>query len=291
MDTTRLQLKQTVDQSQFEFDQYREKLRSKEDEITQLSESVDQLTVKLSKAQDEIIQLKQHISATADGAGNQFVVKGHQTTPSKPSVLLVGTSNIKDINEEKITDVAAVSKIIKYTLQDTKSFIESHDDSCNVLILHTLTNDLKNLAPQQCVTNLEEIVSIARGKWPQAKIIISLTTPRKDNISYHTNGQIINASIKQKLISDPVKSVTYCEHSNMMSYGNPINELLNEDKYHLSPKGVSILASNLKRAIHTVLDIPMPPKQRGRSRSRGPFGRGRDMHRSPMGRGRGLPRK
>ena len=233
-------MKQTIDQSQLEFEQYRVKLKAKEDEISQLSETVDQLTVKLSKAQDEVIQLKQHISATTDGTDTPFSAQRSQTTTSKPRVLLVGTSNIKDINEAKITDAAIVTKIVKYTLKDTKSFIESYDDSFDVLVLHTLTNDLKTLAPQKCVSDLEEIVSIVREKWPKAYIIISLTTPRNDNISFHTNGQIINALLKQKLISDPVECVTYCEHSNMVAFGNPIKELLNEDKYHLSSKGVSI---------------------------------------------------
>ena len=284
LDSNRQQLKQTMDQSQSEFEQYRDKLRAKDNEIAQLSETIHQMAVKLDKAQDEIIQLKQHISASVAGSSFttvQHSAQGHQTvTPAKPSVLLVGTSNVKDINEAKITDACSVTKIVKYTMKDAKSFIESNEGYYDALVLHILTNDLKTLTPQQCVSDLEGIVSIARGKWPMANIIISLATPRKDNIMYHTNGQIINALIKQKLISDPVECVSYCEHTHMMWHGSPIDELLNEDKYHLSTKGVSILASNLKKAIHSVLDIPMPPKPRGRSRSRG-----------PLGRGRGLPRK
>jgi len=84
--------------------------------------------------------------------------------------------------------------------------------------------------------------------------------------------QIINALVKQKILGDQSTSVSYCEHNNMLFNGNPINDLLSDDKYHLSTKGVSFLASNLKRAIHNALKIPMATQRRNRSLSRGPRG-------------------
>jgi len=53
----------------------------------------------------------------------------------------------------------------------------------------------------------------------------------------------------------------------MLRDGNPDTELLREDKYHLSNNGISQLSANLKRAIHFVLNIPLPTN-RGRSLSR-----------------------
>ncbi|CAC5417019.1 unnamed protein product [Mytilus coruscus] len=51
--------------------------------------------------------------------------------------------------------------------------------------------------------------------------------------------------------------------------------------YHLSDSGVSQLSANLKRGIHTALNIPMP-NSRGKSKSRNTRGhgrgRGRDHH-------------
>ena len=67
------------------------------------------------------------------------------------------------------------------------------------------------------------------------KILISLATPRNDNVKNHTNGVIINALLKQQLAG---------------KNGNIIQNLLTDDKIHLSEKGVSILAGNIKRAIH-----------------------------------------
>ncbi|CAG2195367.1 SAMHD1 [Mytilus edulis] len=51
----------------------------------------------------------------------------------------------------------------------------------------------------------------------------------------------------------------------MLSGGNTMMTLLSDDKYHLNDKGTSILANNLKHAIHSTLNITI---QRNRSRSR-----------------------
>jgi hypothetical protein len=52
--------------------------------------------------------------------------------------------------------------------------------------------------PQNCADELEDITALAQVKRSNAKIILSLATPRKDDFSHHTNGQIINALLKQK---------------------------------------------------------------------------------------------
>jgi len=46
----------------------------------------------------------------------------------------------------------------------------------------------------------------------------------------------------------------------MLHSGIPMNQLLNEDKFHLSPKGTSMLAANLKRTLHSSLGIKTPER-------------------------------
>ena len=70
--------------------------------------------------------------------------------------------------------------------------------SPDLIVCHSLTNDLTKIPPDSCVQNVETLVSIIYKKWNQIKIIISLCTPRLDNINHQTNGEIINALIKQK---------------------------------------------------------------------------------------------
>jgi len=277
LDETRSQLKQSVETANSESNIHAERMKAKIEEIQQLTVSVANLTAKLDHAQDEILQLKMHISALMDSNIQKLSVKPTDTlrhpdvTLLKPKVLLLGTSNIKNINETKLSDAVNVEKVVKYTLEETETYVKSHDEAPDLVVIHSLTNDLKAFSPQKCVDELDSLICIIHKKWPNVKIVISLTTPRKDDIGYYTNGQIINALVKQKILGDQSTFVSYCEHNNMLFNGNPINDLLSDDKYHLSTKGVSFLASNLKRAIHNALKIPMATQRRNRSRSRGPW--------------------
>ena len=91
----------------------------------------------------------------------------------------------------------------------------------------------------------------------------------------NTNGQILNALVKQNLSAR--ENVFFADHSNMAMGGNPIPEMLSDDHYHLSARGIAQLASNLKTAIHSVLEVPLPSRQSHRSRSRYRRGRGRGI--------------
>lgn len=83
-----------------------------------------------------------------------------------------------------------------------------------VVVLHSLTNDLKQKKAHVCVNELFGLVSKICSKWPLVKIVISFTTPRKDNMNYSTNGQIINVLLKQKFIG--VDNIYFAEHNNML---------------------------------------------------------------------------
>ena len=146
----------------------------------------------------------------------------------------------------------------------------------DLVVIHPFTNDLKTMTPQNCVQSLQTLIVDIQHKWPNTEIIVSLATPRKDNLKFHTNGQIINALIKEKIISNLTK-ISFCDHSNLLINGNPCEDMLTEDKYHLSSYGLSFFASNLKKAIHSTLGLSLHVhNQKNRSRSRGlRVGRGR----------------
>ena len=46
-----------------------------------------------------------------------------------------------------------------------------------------------------------------------------------------------------------------CDNANMWHSNIPRNQLLKEDKFHLSVKGTSILAANMKHMLHSSLGI------------------------------------
>jgi hypothetical protein len=69
-----------------------------------------------------------------------------------------------------------------------------------------------------------------------------------------------------------VDNIFFTEHPNMLVNGIPNKDLLRPDGIYLNDKGISLLAGNIKRAIHIALDIP-PPARRSRSKSPGRRGR------------------
>jgi hypothetical protein len=110
-------------------------------------------------------------------ASGKLCQKNEQTKydqPPKPVALLIGTSNISGINEEKLTPDVEVVKHISYTLQECRDYILS----CNphtppdVVVLHSLTNDLKTKSHQDCVEDLTRIITIINRKWKNTICII-----------------------------------------------------------------------------------------------------------------------
>ncbi|CAC5393182.1 unnamed protein product [Mytilus coruscus] len=178
--------------------------------------------MKLDEAQDEILQLKSNISASLDEATPRSIQKEvvREVPPAKPKLLFVGTSNIQGIHVEKLTQAADIKKVIQYTLDDTSEFLSTFTDTPDMLVLHSLTNDLKTKQPTQCIDRLFDIVSEASSKWPLLKCVISFTTPRRDSITNFTNAQIINALLEQKF-SD-IDNIFFADHTNMLVNGKKI---------------------------------------------------------------------
>jgi hypothetical protein len=263
-----------------------DRLNEKNTEIEKLNNSYRVLKQELGNLQEENLSLKSQLSDSYDDlnklkyrmnstgtAIDEGSISSVQST-DKPIVYLIGTSNIQGIDETKLTHAAKVTKFTAYTLEETINCISRLVQEPNIIVLHVLTNDLKTKSPQLCANQLSDVVSSIFEKWCTVKIVVSLTTPRNDSILHNTNGQIINALLKHNL-SD--RNVVLVDHSNMCSGGNPIPDLLSNDHYHLSAKGVAQLASNIKRAIHSILGVPLPVRQPHHSRSRSRRGRGRGL--------------
>lgn len=64
------------------------------------------------------------------------------------------------------------------------------------------------------VQNREHLILEVKQKWNGVTILVSLTTPRSDELIHQTNGQIINALIEQILSGNEM--ILYCDHSNML---------------------------------------------------------------------------
>lgn len=251
------------------------RMEEKNQEIITLSKCKNDLTERVNYLQDENLNLKSQISNMYDKNMNRQSKTSE--VPNKPAILsafLLGTSNIKGINEDKLTTEVAITKEIAFTLNETSQKITQSKLNPAIVILHSLTNDLKTVKPEICVDKMDSILAQINEKWQSAKCLISLATPRTDKNEHHTNGLILNAMLMQKFSHR--SNVAFIDHSNMCHDGIPIKDLLSDDGFHLSDKGVFKLASNIKKALHTALDIPLPKRDRSRPRFRGRgLGRGR----------------
>lgn len=283
---TRNQLQCLVTSTKSEITFTSDRLNEKNTEIEKLNNSYRVLKQELENLHDENLSLKSQLSDSyadlnklkyrMNSTGtpiDEGSVSSVQST-DKPIVYLIGTSNIQGIDETKLTHATNITKFTAYTLEETINCISRLVHEPNIIVLHVLTNYLKTKSPQLCANQLSDVVSSIFERWCTVKIVVSLTTPRNDSILHNTNGQIINALVKQNL-SD--RNVVLVDHSNMCSGVNPIPDLLSNDHYHLSTKGVAQLASNIKRAILYILGVPLPVRQPHHSRSRSRRGRGRGL--------------
>ena len=147
-------------------------------------------------ARDEIIQLKEQMVST------HAMTIPDQIHRTKPTALLICTSNVEGILEDrlKVSSSVDTTKVIKYTTSDTTEYLTTIMIPPTVLILQSLTNDLRGKNPQKCVEGIFDHVTNTCARWPTVKIDISSTIPVCDNINNTTNGQILNALLEQKFL-------------------------------------------------------------------------------------------
>jgi len=100
---------------------------------------------------NEILSLKSQLSnAFFSNKGGDTSVSGVATSNTesrKPTALLLGTSNLNGIKPDKLATYVDLSKSTAYTL-------ENYESKPDVVLLHALTNDIKDHSPEQCTEKL-----------------------------------------------------------------------------------------------------------------------------------------
>ncbi|VDI47887.1 Hypothetical predicted protein [Mytilus galloprovincialis] len=97
------------------------RLDEKNSEIEKLTSAYQDMKHQFNTVQDETLSLKTQLSDALD----ELRLTKAKTKPNltrelvKPTVYLIGTSNIQGINEDKLTTVAQITKFTAYTLDDT----------------------------------------------------------------------------------------------------------------------------------------------------------------------------
>ena len=137
-------------------------------------------------------------------------------TEWKTRNLLVGTSNLKFISTQQLSDKKVkVDKVIKYTLDEGQKYIDSlkkKEDKMDVIVLHLFENDIAEQIPEQCMEKLSKMTNDIKRKLTDVKVILSLGLPQW--------GEGINMKISKLnvLLTEKLGDVNYvslCDNGNL----------------------------------------------------------------------------
>jgi chromosome segregation ATPase len=218
-ETTRSNFRIT-NESRLKEDQYLEmKLESKNRQIEELETSLNRLRKMLDQKEEDIYKMKLHIGSVADTEAGTFtesqkITRKVETSQNsrnqaeepiqekrkttKTSLVVIGTSNIKHIEPQRWSKYTT-RKITAYTIEDAINAIGTLKEKADVVVFHSLTNDIKHMTPDECTTKMLDLLEKTKNKSPDTKIIISLATPRSDREEWNIKQELVNAMLKQNL--------------------------------------------------------------------------------------------
>ena len=139
-----------------------------------------------------------------------------------------------EFGQKKLSPYVDFTKVTAYTLDETRSKIETTETRPDVVLLHGFTNDIKTNTPEECIEKLEVITYVISSKWSNTKTIVSLTTPRMDEEIHRVNLEIRDGLIKRKYLTSARNEVLISENTNLC---HSDYHILKPDRYHLSDQG------------------------------------------------------
>ena len=128
-------------------------------------------------------------------------------------------------------------------------------EKTEVIVLQALTRDLGNKGVNEINERINEVIAKALTK--AQKVVISTIVSREDEKQIGAKAELVNAHIKYKYIND--KNVIICDNQNLNDGKFRVN-----DGLHLTPHGISVLATNLKHKIAEAFNISVIKKENTR---------------------------
>ena len=283
VDRNKRQLSSSLNTSSQEEQILLDKVSKKNEEIQNLESSNLSLKKKLVEYEDEILSLKIHNSRATSVIQEPIPQKPFDkdvsvdselaqstnvnTLPKvvekqspiviekeKKEVLVVGTSIMRNLDPRFLSKDYFTTKLSAYTVEEAGKVISNSKAEPDVVIFHSLTNNLKSEDPSDCVKKLKDVVHSTILKWPLSHVMVSLETPRADDPDLNNKVHVINGLIRSTFYK--MDSVSIVDHSNLAAQGQPIIRFLNaNDKCHLSAQGTSVLASNIRASLDKHFDV------------------------------------
>ena len=168
--------------------------------------------------------------------------------PSRPQILLIGNSQINDIDVNKVTHQVTISKHLAFTIEEAKEHSDTTQyNEFDLVILHLVTNDVKKHSADQCVYQLCELIEIMKEKGAH-KIVISVLSSRQDSKALELKTQQVELSLQEIFTKD--NQVTICNHEL-----DDTHATFKEDGVHLTRYGTICLAAGLRTTIQNELKL------------------------------------
>ena len=156
----------------------------------------------------------------------------------------------------------SVKKIWAPQLKDAFDIVTNMKENPKVVFLHSATNDLQHLHENDIVKYVLDIYETVNNLG--IKFVWSNIVPRTDNNEINSKAYLVNAMVCRELVR---KEAAFILRNENFYDGDMINHfLLNEDGVHLTDRGTSVLAQNVKRAICRCLDIPFVSHHNNKNR-------------------------
>jgi hypothetical protein len=217
------------------------------------------------QANDDTTGSKVHESVTHDRPTSQSDPTPSQNGTSsritghpKPNVLLIGNSLLHDIHPRALSSLCNIRKAQAGTAtQATQLVKESTATDVDCVCVQLITNEAKDTSHpkstvQTCTQQMAELLESVETKWPSSKIVVSLAPPRGDSDECAEIQTLINGNLVMEYTNN--SKICVIRNDDFGHNGWP-DQSLYHDHVHLNTYGTGLLASKLKRAIHTSLSL------------------------------------
>lgn len=183
-----------------------------------------------------------------------FIYGSKERKTDQSEVLLLTNSLGKDINPDVLVKNSVVNKTMTYKIDDAYHYMETYNGSAEKVILQVITNDVNESEenPEEVFNKLSNLTDFICTKLPRSQIYVSQCLPKGQNEDVNRNINKINALLYN------IDGIKIIAHDNFKQNNQ---DLFQSDRIHLTRKGTSFLASNIRKVIE-------PFRDRSRSRDR-----------------------
>ena len=223
-------LKDELKKLRVELDKERSARRLAENEAVTLRTRIAELTKKD----------KESIWASFREAENKQPVPPPPPPPPPPKQYVVGTSLLRNIDEEALTNTE-VHALSGATTKDVITDIAKLTNCCHLYIV-TGTNDIDNLSEDDVISDLHSLIDTA--KTITSNITIATLMHRVDTDS-HVKTDNINQELRV-LCTESDITVAECDNFALLRDGSVNPAIFIHDGYHLNKSGVDLMCKTLK---------------------------------------------